>query len=59
MTKKTPNAQRRTPNIEVRSWRIAELPDGEYNSKSRVEISCTNCAFVSKNCGRQNAGCDS
>jgi four helix bundle protein len=35
MTKKTPNAQRRTPNIEVRSWRVAELPDGEYNSKRR------------------------
>ncbi len=35
MKKKTPNAQRRTPNIEVRSWRVAELPDGEYNSKRR------------------------
>jgi four helix bundle protein len=35
MTKKTPNAQRRTPNIEVRSWRVAELPDGAYNSKRR------------------------
>jgi four helix bundle protein len=36
MTKKTPNAQRRTPNIDVRSWRVAELPDGEYNSKRKT-----------------------
>jgi four helix bundle protein len=35
MTKKTPNAQRRTPNIEVRSWRVAEVPDGEYESKRK------------------------
>jgi four helix bundle protein len=28
--KKMPNAQRRTPNIEFGSWRIAEGSDGEY-----------------------------
>jgi four helix bundle protein len=32
MTKKTPNVQRRTPNTELRSWHVAELPDGEYDS---------------------------
>ena len=32
MTKKTPNVQHRTPNTELRSWHIAELPDGEYDS---------------------------
>jgi four helix bundle protein len=30
MKKKTPNAQRRTPNIEFGSWRVAEVADGEY-----------------------------
>jgi four helix bundle protein len=33
--KKTPNAQRRTPSIELRSWRVAEIPDGEYDSKRK------------------------
>jgi four helix bundle protein len=33
--KKTPNAQRRTPNIEFRRWRVAEIPDGEYDSKRK------------------------
>jgi four helix bundle protein len=32
MRKKTPNAQRRTPNVELRSWRVAEFPDGQYAS---------------------------
>jgi four helix bundle protein len=32
MTKKTPNAQRRTPNTDLRSRHVAELPDGEYDS---------------------------
>lgn len=35
MKKKTPNAERSTPNVEVRSWRVAELPDGEYDSKRK------------------------
>jgi four helix bundle protein len=35
--KKTPNAQRRTSNIEFRSWRIAEIPDGGYDfNRNRV-----------------------
>jgi four helix bundle protein len=32
MNRKTLNAQRRTPNITFRSWRVAEIPDGEYDS---------------------------
>jgi len=28
--KKTSNAQCRTPNIEFGTWRLSELPDGEY-----------------------------
>ncbi len=35
MNKKTPNAQRRTPNIELRIWRVAELSDGDYGSKRK------------------------
>ena len=35
MSRKTPNAQRRTPNIKFRSWRVAEIPDGEYDSKRK------------------------
>jgi four helix bundle protein len=35
MKTKTPNAQRRTPNIEFRKWRIAEVPDGEYGSNGK------------------------
>jgi four helix bundle protein len=34
--KKTPNAQRPTPNIEFRSWRVTEIPDGEYDSKRKT-----------------------
>lgn len=33
MKKETPIAQRRTPNVEFRSWRVTEIPDGEYDSK--------------------------
>lgn len=32
---KTPNAQRPTPNIEFEMWRVAEISDGEYASKSK------------------------
>jgi len=35
MKKKTPNAQHRTLNIEGTSWRVAEFPDGEYDSKRK------------------------
>ena len=35
MKKRTPNAQRRTPNAELGSWRVAELFDGEYGSKRK------------------------
>jgi four helix bundle protein len=35
MNKKTPNAQRRTTNIELRTWRVAEFGDGEYGSKRK------------------------
>ena len=35
MKKKTPNTQRRTPNVELRRWRVAEVPDGEYELKCR------------------------
>jgi four helix bundle protein len=35
MNTKTPNAQRRTPNVEFRKWRIAEVADGEYDSKRK------------------------
>jgi four helix bundle protein len=31
--KKTPNAQRPTPNIKFGAWRIAEIANGEYGSK--------------------------
>jgi four helix bundle protein len=34
MKRRTPNAQHRTPNIEVRRWRAAEMFDGEYASRS-------------------------
>jgi hypothetical protein len=33
--KKTPNAQRPTPNLEFRGGRIAEVSDGEYTSSAR------------------------
>jgi four helix bundle protein len=35
MNRKTPNAQRRTSNIKFRNWRVAEIPDGEYDSKRK------------------------
>ena len=31
MTKKTPNAERRTPNVEFGKWRVAEVSNGEYS----------------------------
>jgi len=33
--KKTPNAQRRTPNIELGIWRVSEIPGGEYERNRR------------------------
>ena len=40
MKKKTSNAQRRTPNIEFGTWRLSELPDGEYarNHKPKNDL---------------------
>jgi four helix bundle protein len=35
MNRKTPNAQRRTPNIKFESWRVTEIPDGEYDFKRK------------------------
>ena len=35
MKGKTPNTQRRTPNIEFRSWCVAEIPDEEYGSNGK------------------------
>jgi four helix bundle protein len=35
MKKRRPNARRRTPNIEFRKWRIAEVPDGQYASRRK------------------------
>ena len=35
MKQKTPNAQRRTPNIEFRGRRVAEVPTGEYGGSGR------------------------
>jgi four helix bundle protein len=35
MKKKTPNVQRPTPNMEFERWRITEVFDGEYASKSK------------------------
>ena len=35
MNKKTPNGQRRTPNTELGSWRVAELSDGQCGSKRK------------------------
>ena len=36
MNNKTLNVQRRTPNIEFRKWRVAEVGDGEYESKRKL-----------------------
>lgn len=33
--KKTSNAQRRTSNIEFRTGRVAEVPNGEYESRGK------------------------
>lgn len=35
MRKKTPNAQRRTPNVQFGTWRVAEISDGQYAPKSK------------------------
>jgi four helix bundle protein len=34
MKKKTPNAERRTPNVEFGRWRVREFSDGEYAARS-------------------------
>ena len=36
MRKKTFNAQRPTPNIEFRNWRVTEIPDREYDSRRKT-----------------------
>ena len=35
MNTKTPNAQRRTPNIEFKTWCVSEIADGEYEGNHR------------------------
>jgi four helix bundle protein len=35
MKKKTPNAERPTPSIEFQTWRVSELPDGEYEGNRK------------------------
>jgi four helix bundle protein len=35
MTKKTLNVQRRTPNTELRIWRVAEFSDERYDSERK------------------------
>jgi four helix bundle protein len=35
MTKRTPNVQRGTPNIEFERWRVAEMSNGEYACSSK------------------------
>jgi four helix bundle protein len=34
--RKTPNAECRTPNIEIGRWRVAEVSDGEYAPTSKA-----------------------
>jgi four helix bundle protein len=36
--KKTPNAQRRTPNLEFRGGRVAETSNGEYGGKKKYDL---------------------
>jgi four helix bundle protein len=36
--KKTPNAQRRTPNIEWGGGRIAETPNGTYSTRPKYDL---------------------
>ena len=38
MKKKTPNAQRPTPNIEWGGGRIAEAPNGEYAARRKYDL---------------------
>jgi four helix bundle protein len=40
--KKTPNAQRRTPNVELRSWLVAEIPDVEYDPNRKCAYDLEN-----------------
>jgi len=35
MRKRTPNVQRRTPNVEVAAWRVGEISNGEYQPKRK------------------------
>src|SRR3979490_642072 len=37
MKQKTPNAQRRTPNIEFRGGRVAEVPNGQHGERGRTK----------------------
>jgi four helix bundle protein len=36
--KKTPNAQRRTPNIEFGNGRLKEMPNGEYRARPKYDL---------------------
>src|SRR5687767_62666 len=36
--KKTPNAQRRTPNIEWEGGRVAETPNGTYGPRTKYDL---------------------
>jgi four helix bundle protein len=38
MRKKTPNAQRRTPNIEWGGGRIAEMPNATYGGRPKYDL---------------------
>jgi four helix bundle protein len=38
MKKKTPNAQRRTPNIKWGSGSVAETPDGTYGARPKYDL---------------------
>jgi len=38
MKKKTPNAQRRTPNIEWEGGSVAETPNGSYGARPKYDL---------------------
>jgi four helix bundle protein len=38
MRKKTPNAQRRTPNVEWGGGNVAETPNGEYTARRKYDL---------------------
>jgi four helix bundle protein len=38
MRKKTPNAQRPTPNIEWGGGRVAEMPSGKYGARPKYDL---------------------